>query len=61
LQLLLQISRQDFKVDEIYPYKINVFPEDEFLFSYVTDRLTVSKSTGASNGKGISLDETLAL
>jgi hypothetical protein len=46
------------KVTGIYPYNRNVVPEEEFLTSYVTDRLTVPESTGASNGKGILPDGT---
>jgi hypothetical protein len=33
-----------FKFTGIYPYNRNVFPEEEFLPSYVTDRLTVPKA-----------------
>jgi hypothetical protein len=50
-----------FKVTGIYPCNRNAFPEEEFLPSYVTDRLTVPKSTGASNCKAISLDEATQL
>jgi hypothetical protein len=35
-----------FKFTGIYPYNRNVFPEEEFLPSYVTDRLTVTKALG---------------